>query len=119
MFLYGDILHRSETFHISSSNNWNKLIYRNLNSCTLNVQEFKQQYLDFYVPSFIPSVTRTQGRKCQQLVCKFKKTRKYWNLKNVVDHSVWRTPLGRDYGLVVRQSPYNCLYRQMLKLICV
>jgi len=58
-------------------------ISRNLNSYTLNVQEFKQQYLDFYVPSLIPSVTRTQGRKCKQLLCKFKKTWKYWNSKNV------------------------------------
>lgn len=42
MFLYGDIPHRSETFHIRSSNNWNMPISRNLNSYTLNVQELNR-----------------------------------------------------------------------------
>jgi hypothetical protein len=77
------IPYRSETFHIRNSNNWNMPISRNLNSYKLNVEEFELQYLDFYVPSFIPSVTRTQGRKYKQLQCKFKKSLKYWNLKNL------------------------------------
>ena len=51
-------------------------------------KNLNRQFLDFYVPSVIPSMTRRQGRKCKQLLCKFKKTRKYWNLTNVVDHTL-------------------------------
>jgi hypothetical protein len=94
-------------------------ISRNLNLYALNVQEFKLQSLHFYVPSVISSMARRQGRKYKQLLWKFKKTRKYWNLKHVVDHTVWRTRFGRDYGLVARQIPYDDLYRQILKPICV
>ena len=92
-------------------------IFRNLNSYTLNVQEFKWQYPDVDVSSVIPSMTRRQGRKSKQLLCKFKKTLTYWNPKNVVDHNPWRIHFGRDYGLV-RQSLYVGLYLQMLRLIC-
>jgi hypothetical protein len=48
-------------------------ISRNLNSYTLNMQEFKSAVPEFYVPSVTPSMTRRQGRKCKQLLWKFKK----------------------------------------------
>jgi len=44
------------------------------------------------------------GRRCNQLLHYIKEVRRYWKLKEeVLNHTVWRTCFGRDYGPVVKQ----------------
>ena len=50
-------------------------------------------------------VTRTQGRKREQLLDDLKKTKGYCTLKEeALDGTVWRTGFGKVYGPVVRQT---------------
>jgi hypothetical protein len=40
-----------------------------------------------------------------QLLDDLKEKRRYWTLKEeALDHTLWRTPIGRGYGPVVRQT---------------
>jgi hypothetical protein len=44
-------------------------------------------------------------KRCKQILGVLKETRGYWKLnKEAVDHTVYRTPFGRGYGPVVRQT---------------
>jgi hypothetical protein len=46
-----------------------------------------------------------QGRRCKQLLDDLKERRRYWKLKEeALDHTLWRTRFGRDYGPIVRQT---------------
>jgi hypothetical protein len=45
------------------------------------------------------------GRWHKQLLDDFKEKRKYWKLKEeTTDHTLWKTPFGRGYGPVIRQT---------------
>jgi hypothetical protein len=47
-------------------------------------------------------MTRRRGRRRKQLLNDLKETRRYWKLKEEeLDHTLWRTRLGRGYGSVV------------------
>jgi hypothetical protein len=46
-----------------------------------------------------------RGRRRKQLLDDFKEKRRYWKLKEeAADRTMWRTRLGRGYGVVVRQT---------------
>jgi hypothetical protein len=48
-------------------------------------------------------VMRRKGRRCKQLQDDFREMRGYWKLKeDTLNHTVWRTCLGRGYGLVIK-----------------
>ena len=50
-------------------------------------------------------VTGRRGRRRKQLLDDLKLKRKYCKLKQeALDHTLWRTHCGKDYGLVVRQN---------------
>jgi hypothetical protein len=50
-------------------------------------------------------MTGRRGRRRKQLLDDLKEKRRYWKSKEeALDHTVWRTRLGRGYGLVVRQT---------------
>jgi hypothetical protein len=45
------------------------------------------------------------GRRRKQLLDNLQETRGYWKFKEeALDHTLWRTHFGRDYGPVVRQT---------------
>jgi hypothetical protein len=46
-----------------------------------------------------------RGRRRKQLLDDLKEKRRYWKLKEeALDRIMWRTPFGRGYGPVVRQT---------------
>jgi hypothetical protein len=50
-------------------------------------------------------VARRQRRRSRQVLDKLKKMRGYWILKEgALDRTVWRTPYGRCYGPLLRQT---------------
>jgi hypothetical protein len=50
-------------------------------------------------------MTGRRGRRRKQLLNDLKDKRRYWKLKEEpIDHTLWRTRFGRDYGPVVRQT---------------
>jgi hypothetical protein len=50
-------------------------------------------------------VTGRRGRRCKQLLDDLQETRGYWKLKEeALDHTLWRTCFGTDYGPVVKQT---------------
>jgi hypothetical protein len=47
--------------------------------------------------------TGKRGRRCKQLLDNHKETKGYWKLKEeALDRTLWRTSLGKGFGLVVR-----------------
>jgi hypothetical protein len=50
-------------------------------------------------------MTGRRGRICKQLLDDLKGKRRYWKLKEkALDRTLWRTPFGRGYGPVVKQT---------------
>jgi hypothetical protein len=50
-------------------------------------------------------MTRRRGRRRKQVLDDLKEKRGYWKLKEeALDRTLWRTPFGRGYGPVVRQT---------------
>ena len=48
---------------------------------------------------------KTEGSLRKQLLNEHKGKRGYWKLKEgALDHTLWRTGVGRDYGNVVREA---------------
>jgi len=46
---------------------------------------------------------KKRGRRRKQPLDEFKEKKRYWKLKEkTVDHTVWGTCFGRDYGTVAR-----------------
>jgi hypothetical protein len=49
--------------------------------------------------------TRRRGRRREQLLEDMKEERRYWKLnEGAQDRTLWRTPFGRGYGPVTRQT---------------
>jgi hypothetical protein len=50
-------------------------------------------------------ITGRRGRRRKQLLEDLKENRRYWKLKEAAfDRTLWKTPFGRGYGPVVRQT---------------
>jgi hypothetical protein len=50
-------------------------------------------------------MTGRRGRRLKQLLDDLKEKRRYWKLKEeALDHNLWRTRFGRDYGPVITQT---------------
>jgi glutamyl-tRNA reductase len=50
-------------------------------------------------------MTGRQGRRCRQLLDDLKAKIQYWKLKEeALDHTLWRTCVGRGYRPVIRQT---------------
>jgi hypothetical protein len=65
---------------------------------------FSQDRIIGYHPEQI-GVARRRGRRSQKLLDDLKEKRGYWKLKEeVLDCIVWRTGLGRVYGMIIRQT---------------
>jgi hypothetical protein len=49
--------------------------------------------------------TRRRGKRHKQLLDDLKEARRYWKLKEEAQERIlWRTPFGRGYGPVARQT---------------
>jgi hypothetical protein len=49
-------------------------------------------------------VTGRREKNVSGLLYNYKEKRRYWKLKEeALDHTLWRTSIGRGYGPVVRQ----------------
>jgi hypothetical protein len=64
------------------------------------------------------SWTRSQGRRCKQLLDDLKEARRYWKLKEEAqDHTLWWTEFRRGYGHVARQTTtWLWIWRQYVPL---
>jgi hypothetical protein len=47
---------------------------------------------------------RRQGRRYKQPLDGLKEKKRYWNLKEALDHSLWRTRVVRGYGTVQQMN---------------